>query len=123
MLNRQKNNTGWIWGRKHLNLIRQSKSNLMGGSASHFDSEIPYYSYGNKYSYGMIDNSFMEKYVNRFYDDTVKHMMSDNNADLIEELVSKELEVGIDGVAKIVPSIGKLIYPILNVANEKRLKI
>ena len=45
--------------------------------------------------------------------------MSDNNTDSIEELDSKELEAGIDEVAKIVPSFRKLICPILNVDNEK----
>ena len=70
----------------------------------------------------MIDNLSVGQYVNRSYGNPLKNMMSNNNAELIEELVSKELEVGIDGVAKIVPSIGKLIYPILNVANEKQIK-
>ena len=45
--------------------------------------------------------------------------MSDNKVELIEELVSRELEAGIDGVAKIVPSIRKLLCPMLNMANEK----
>ena len=48
--------------------------------------------------------------------------MSDNNTDLIEELVSKELEAEIGGVAKIVPSIRKIICPKLNVLMKNRLK-
>ena len=94
----------------------------MEGSASHFNSEGLYYSYGNKGSYVMIDNSSVGQYGNRSYDDPVENMMSDNNTDLIEELVSKELEVEIGGVAKIVPSIRKIICPKLNVANEKQVE-
>ena len=65
-------------------------------------------------------NSSAGPYVNRLCGDSVKNMMPDNNADIIEELVSKELEAGIDGVVKTFPSIRKLICPILNVDNEKQ---
>ena len=94
----------------------------MEGSAPHFDSEGLYYSYGNKSSYCMIDNSSMGQYKHRSYDDPLTNMISDNNTELIEESVSKELEARIDGAAKIIPSIRKLIYSILNVANEKQIE-
>ena len=72
VLNRQKKNTGQVWGRNHLKLIRQIKSNLMGSIGSHFYSEGLYYSYGNKGSYVMIDNSSVGQYLNKSYDDQVK---------------------------------------------------
>ena len=39
----------------------------------------------------------------------------------MEEMVSKELEAGIDGLARIAPSIRKLIAPLLNIANEEQV--
>lgn len=39
----------------------------------------------------------------------------------MENIVSKELEVGIDGVARIVPSIRKVIAPLINFANEEQI--
>ena len=69
----------------------------------------------------MIDNSSARQYVNMQYKDTVKNLKSDLNKNIIEEMVSKELEAGIDGLARIFPSIRKLITPLLNVANEEQV--
>ena len=39
----------------------------------------------------------------------------------MEEMLSKELEVDIELLAKIVPSISKLTTPLLNIANEEQV--
>ena len=118
VLNKQRSNTGWAWGKKHHSMISQSKSNLMGGSASHFGSEGKYYSYGNKGNYGMIGTSSVGQYANRKYKDRLKMDKSIINASVIEEMASKELGAGIDGVARIIPNIRKLIAHVINVANK-----
>ena len=122
VLNYQKNNTGWSWGKSHYDLVRQSKNNLMGGSASHFGSEGKYYSFGNKGSYGIKNKSSVGQYTNRRYKDQSKMLKSNINATVIEEMVVKELEAGIDGIAKIIPNLRKLIAPVINVAHHEQLK-
>ena len=122
VLNYQRNNTGWSWGKSHYDLVRQSKNNLMAGMASHFESEGKYYSFGNKGSYGMINNSSVGQYANRKYKDESKMINSNINATIIEEMVTNKLEAGIDGIAKTIPNMRKLITPVINVAHHEQLK-
>jgi len=122
ILNYQKNNTGWSWGKSHYDLVRQSKNNLMAGMASHFGSEGTYYSFGNKGSYEKINNSSVGQYTNRKYKDDLKMLKSNITATVVEEMVAKELGAGIDGIAKIIPNIRKLIAPVINVAHHEQVK-
>ena len=121
-LNYQKNKTGWSWGKQHYDLVRKSKHDLMGGSASHFGSEGKYYSFGNKGNYGMKNDSSVGQYTNRQYKDASKMLMSNVNAIGLEEMVARELEAGIEGIAKIAPNIRNLIAPVINVAYREQLK-
>ena len=93
----------------------------MGGSASHFGSEGKYYSFGNKGNYGMKNNSSVGQYTNRQYKDAAKMSMSNTNAIGLEEMVARELEAGIEGIAKIAPNIRKLIAPLINAAYRDQL--
>ena len=54
LLDNQKNSTGWKWGHKHNDLLRQSKQHLITGSNKHSGYSGKYYSFGNKESYTMI---------------------------------------------------------------------
>ena len=57
VLNKERQNTDWAWGRKQLTVIKQSKSNLIKTSSTHVWSEGLYYSCDNKGTYEMVHNS------------------------------------------------------------------
>ena len=70
----------------------------------------------------MINNSSVGQYTNCRYKDDYKMLKSNVNATIMEEMVVKELEAGIDGIAKIISNIRKLIAPVINVAHHEQLK-
>ena len=113
---------GWSWGKQHYDLVCKCKHNLIGGSTSHFGSEGKYYSFGSKGNYGMRNESSVGQYTNRQYKDASKMLMSNVNAIGLEEMVARELEVGIEGIEKIAPNIRNLIAPVINVAYREQLK-
>ena len=96
-------------------MMKQSKSDLIGGNATYFSSEGMYYSYGNKGNYDMVNNSSVVKYPNRSYvKNPLKTELSHFNAVMMEEMVSNELSAGLIGMFRIIPNIRTLITPIMN---------
>lgn len=54
--------------------------------------------------------------------DKIKSEKSNWSTSVMEKVVSKELEAGIDGIAKIIPNIRrKLIAPVINVVHNEQL--
>ena len=96
-------------------MIKQSKSNSIGGNVTHFGSEGIYYTYGNKGNYGMVNNSSVVKYKNSSYvKSPLKIEIPHFNAVMMEEMVSNEVGAGITGTTRIITDIRKLISPIIN---------
>ena len=69
----------------------------------------------------MIGTSSVGQYAHRSYKDKLKLDKSIWSAIIMEEMVSKELEVSIDGIARIIPNIRKLISPIVNITNHEQV--
>jgi len=112
-LDAQRGRTGWKWGHEHLKTIESSKTNIINASMGHFGSEGRYFSYGNKGNFGMVDGSSVGQYVNRKFNTESSSNKSAFNSMMIEEMVAKEIGIGIDGLCKLTQHIKSLIAPII----------
>ena len=110
--------TGWAWGHDHFKTIKSSKSNIINASMGHFGSEGSYFSYGNKGNFGMVDGSSVSQYVNRKFTTEARSTKAAFDSKLIEEMVSQEIGIGIDGLCKIIPNLRSLIAPIISIGYE-----
>lgn len=70
-------------------MVSQRTNNLILSSACRFGCGVEYYLYGNKGSYGMVNNLSVGQYVNRSYKDKLKSEKSNWNATIIEVIMSK----------------------------------
>ena len=85
----------------------------MTGTTQHFESQGYEYSYGNKGNFGMISKSSAGQYSNKH--NNIKGQMY---ALMIEIMASNEIEIGIDSIKKIIPTIRGSIASIFDVAYE-----
>ena len=114
---------GYRWGPHQAKFCKLTKENVISKDANHHGSEGEYYSFGNKANYGMIDQSSLALYTYKKYKNSISNELSELNANIIEVMAACELKLAIEDMIKVVPSLDKLIAPLLNVAYDTQKTI
>ena len=113
-LKKDRNETGYTWGKREATFLKSCKSNIMTGRSHHFSSTGNYYSYGNRDNFGRVHNSTITQYVSKKYASIDKTKVAKENAEIMEDLSTQELAMGIKYLSAIIPNVKKYIAPTLN---------
>ena len=123
IVDRTKRN-GIFWNKSIHQQLMQCKPNIITkGGSNHFDSRGYIYSFGNKGSYGMINNSSVDMYATRKFKDKLKMEQTIESANDINNKCATAITEGISCLKKIIPNISNLISPIIQVAYNMQNKI
>ena len=106
---------GFKWGRKQYDIVKSCKKNIITLCNNHNGSCGEYFSWGNKGNYGMEHKSSVGSYVTR------PGVKSSLNSAFIEQMINTELQSSILKVGKILPSLPKVIAPVIGVAHQIQL--
>ena len=117
-LQRQTGISKYVWGGDKLNIVKECKTNVIKGNSSHHGSSGNYFSFGNRANYGKINNSSITQYVPKKYMSVNQSIISMHDAELMEKIVGRELELSIMYLSKLIPKLNLYIAPVISVANE-----
>ena len=84
-------------------------------------SEFYYYSFGNKYNFGIVDNSSVGQYITKNFKSAGKTLNSKLAVDHIESMCASELGDGVGGLAKITLNVKILIAPALTIVYDLQI--
>ena len=108
----------YVWAKDKINMVKECKTNIIKGNSSHHGSSGNYFSFGNRANYGVINTSSITQYIPKKYRSVNRSITSMHDAELIEKIVGRELELSITYLSKIIPKLNLYIAPVLSVANE-----
>ena len=106
-----------VWSDDIHDIVHKCKENQLK-SYDHHASKGYVYSFGNKPLYGRKQNSSVGVYTNRKNTNVLKQESIDATAAAVEELCSSSISYGIEVLSRVVPEIGHLLSPIVDVANK-----
>ena len=117
-LQRQTDISKYLWGKEKTGVVRYCKSNIIKGNSSHHGSSGNYFSFGNRANYGLLNRSSVTQYVPKKYRSNKASKASQLDAEFMEKIVGRELELGILYLSTIIPNLKLYIAPVLSVANQ-----
>ena len=109
----------YIWNNSVHDLVKLSKVNSLD-SFDHHGSKGFVYSFGNKPLYGMKDGSSVSLYANKKSKSVTMQSKINDNADEIEIICSRSINIGISTLSTVLPDIKNLISPIIDAAYHRQ---
>ena len=113
-LNKYRNRNSYQWGKKHFEIAKSCKQNILSDSTKHHQSAGYYYSWGNRGNYRTVDLSSVTQYS---YIKN-KGVIGEMNSLFIEERMNTELKNSVLTMKKRMPFLTNVISPVIGVAFE-----
>ena len=110
------------WDNNTLKMIKSCKPDVLK-TYDHHGSAGSCYAFGNKPSYGMVDDSSVGVYTNKNSKNDDKQDTINKKATDVERICSETITKGVNSLSIIIPDLKYLLSPILDTADKIQKKI
>lgn len=117
----KKKKNSFVWTKHHFDKVNKCKRSVITKSNKHHGSTGHYFSFGNKAAYRKCNNSSVSQYAVR----NTATFTQECDAVIIEDIMCKELQQGIECLNAIKPSmsIKNSVAPVLKIADKLQSSI